>query len=56
MAHAVSFSKAPPSKFPKPGDTPKRVKIIDNEEIHPSKEFVLNHTIKTFDQVSSLAR
>jgi hypothetical protein len=53
MASGVSYSKEAPSKFPKPGDAPRRVKVIDNEEIHPPKEFILNHTIKTLDQVSS---
>jgi len=50
MASGVSYSKEAPSKFPKPGDAPRRVKVIDNEEIHPPKEFILNHTIKTLDQ------
>lgn len=51
MSSGLSYSKEAPSKFPKPGDTPRKVKVIDNEEIHPPKEFILNHTIKTLDQV-----
>lgn len=52
MASGLSYSKEAPSRFPKPGDTPRKVKVIDNEEIHPPKEFILNHTVKTLDQVS----
>eukprot|EP01113_Clastostelium_recurvatum_P020366 TRINITY_DN24161_c0_g1_i1.p1 TRINITY_DN24161_c0_g1~~TRINITY_DN24161_c0_g1_i1.p1 ORF type:complete len:105 (-),score=12.70 TRINITY_DN24161_c0_g1_i1:4-318(-) len=49
----VSYSKMAPSKFPKPDLTPRRIIVLDNENIHPPKEFLLNHTVRTFDQLKT---